>query len=151
MNAKQLHKLNQLNSLRVKRHEKKLSESKEKLLEACEKVIKRDKEIKTINNESGNLNIYLAREKVAKSPTKREYVHIRKFWLNYDLEMHEYYYNQEVDEQSAAVVHHNKIRKQWYKQKMKTEKLSKIYKTYTIENNMKNENQEDEDNQESLI
>jgi hypothetical protein len=151
MDAKQLNKLNELNTLRVKRYEKELAESKAKLLEACDKVNKRDSEIKKISNESEELNSYLSRVQVSKSPTKREYVHIRRFWLNYDLEMHEYYYNQEVDEKNVATSNHNKTRKLWYKQKLKTEKLSKIHKSFIREKDLQFENKEDEENQESII
>ncbi|MEJ2622328.1 MAG: hypothetical protein P8163_19385 [Candidatus Thiodiazotropha sp.] len=151
MDAKQLHKLNKINELRVRRLEKELAESKVKLLEACDKVVKRDGEIKKINSETGELISYLTHEKVMSSPTKREHVHIRRFWLNYDLEMHEYYYNQEVDEKNEADLNHKKTSKLWNKQKLKTEKLSKIHKSLINADNIRHESMEDEENQESSI
>jgi hypothetical protein len=151
MDFKQLQKLNQLNALRAKRFEKELSESKAILLKACNKVNKRDDEIKNINKENSELNQYSSNKDVTRSPTKREHVHIRKFWLNYDLEMHEYYYNQEVEDKNKAVINHNKTKHLWYKQKLKCGMISSLSKSSNNEINALKEDKEDEENQEYCI
>jgi hypothetical protein len=151
MDISQLKKLDKLNQLRVKRYEKQMAEKKVLYIDACEKVEQRNNEINNIKIENGDLNGYLKQDHVSCSPTKREYVHIRRFWLNYDLEMHEFYYTQEVDDKNNAQLKYDNSRQLWHKQKLKTEKLSKIHKSTSIEQNMKVENTEDEDNQESIL
>ena len=151
MDINQLKKLNRLNKIRVKRCEKQLAESKDLFHEACRKVDKRKLEISVIKNENNDLNTHLKKNYVSKSPVKREHVHIRRFWLNYDLEMHEYYYDQEIDEKSTTQSKYQESKNVWYKQKLKAEKLNNFYNSLSKERFVISENVEDEINQESKI
>jgi hypothetical protein len=132
MDIDTLDKLVQLQKVRVRAHEKKLAQEKKAYLEACEKLEQRKKEINTINSEHKGLNEYISNKIVAESPTKRERVHIRRFWLNYDLEMHEYYHEQENIAKEEAHEQYTACKNHWMREKQKSLQLKYI---------LKNENQ----------
>ncbi|MCG8040482.1 MAG: hypothetical protein AB2688_12160 [Candidatus Thiodiazotropha taylori] len=150
MNKSQVNKLMKLNSIRIRRQEKKLSQAKMTYVESCEKVDRRNIQINLINSENKELLEYLSLQTTSKSPIKREYVKIRKFWLNYDLEMHEYYLVQENDEKNINHSEYQSEKKQWYKQKLKNEQLSLIRTKVLSRDNSNIENREDELCQESM-
>ncbi|MEW8350502.1 MAG: hypothetical protein AB2687_19520 [Candidatus Thiodiazotropha taylori] len=151
MNKSQANKLIKLNKIRIRRQEKKLTQAKMTYVESCKKVDSRNIQINQINSENKELLDYLSLQTTSKSPIKREYVKIRKFWLNYDLEMHEYYLVQEIDEKNINDSEYQTEKKQWYKQKLKNEQLSLIRTKLLSKDNSYNENREDELCQENMI
>lgn len=151
MKKSQANKLIKLNIIRIRRQEKKLTQAKMTYVESCKKVDSRNIQINQINYENKKLLDYLSLQTTSKSPIKREYVKIRKFWLNYDLEMHEYYLVQEIDEKNINHSEYQTEKKQWYKQKLKNEQLSLIRTKLLSKDNSYNENREDELCQENMI
>ncbi|MCG7984708.1 MAG: hypothetical protein JAY90_18400 [Candidatus Thiodiazotropha lotti] len=151
MDRSQIKKLNKLNDLRLKRQEKKIKQAKLSYIEACKKVENRNTQINDIKGQKQDLTKYLKIESNSKSPIKREYVQIRRFWLNYDLEMHEYYLEQELDERSTNHKNYQSDKKIWHKQKLKTEKLSELYVKSCKQHNSLIENREDEVSQEHMV
>ncbi|MCG8067635.1 MAG: hypothetical protein JAY84_07205 [Candidatus Thiodiazotropha taylori] len=151
MKKSQANKLIKLNKIRIRRQEKELTQAKMTYVESCKKVDSRNIQINQINSENKELLDYLSLQTTSKSPIKREYVKIRKFWLNYDLEMHEYYLAQEIDEKNINHSEYQTEKKQWYKQKLKNEQLSLIRTKLLSKDNSYNENREDELCQENMI
>lgn len=150
MEENNIDKLSRLQKIRVRSLEKKMIEDKINYLSTCKKVEERTAEINTIKNEKGYLNKYITNEHVSESPIKREFVHVRRFWLNYDLEMHEYYYNQEVQNQNEAEELYNQRKQLWNKLKQKTEGINKYNICNKNKIRTKDENSEDELSQENI-
>jgi hypothetical protein len=132
MDIDKLDKLVQLQKVRIRAHEKKLALEKKAYLEASQKLEQRKKEINAINGEHKNLNRYIRNQIVAESPTKRERVYKRRFWLNYDLEMHEYYHEQEIISKEEAYEQYTACKNNWMREKQKSQQLRST---------LKNENQ----------
>ncbi|MCG7901287.1 hypothetical protein A3194_14340 [Candidatus Thiodiazotropha endoloripes] len=151
MNKSQISKLNKLNDLRVKKQEKQLKHSKYLYLESCEKVETRSCQINHLKKEKKGLLKYSKLETTLNSPTKREFVHIKRYWLNYDLEMHEYYLDQEIDERNTKHSQYERDKKIWYLQMLKKQKLSILHNNVCIEENAILDNSEDDINQENSI
>ncbi|MBW9268590.1 MAG: hypothetical protein K1566_03000 [Candidatus Thiodiazotropha sp. (ex. Lucinisca nassula)] len=151
MNKSQVNKLIRLNDLRVRRQEKKLSQTKITYLESCGKVESRNTQINLISTENKHLLEYLSLQTTSKSPIKREYVMIRKFWLSYDLEMHEYYLVQEIDEKNINLSKYQTEKKEWYKHIVRKTQLSLMQTKLLSKEKSKAENSEDEFCQQNTL
>jgi hypothetical protein len=149
MDENNIDKLNRLQKIRVRSLEKKMLKEKLDYLSSCKKVEERAEEIDKITNEKKVLNKYITYDHVSESPIKREFVNVRKFWLNYDLEMHEYYENQERQNKNEAEELYNKRKQQWNKQKQKSESINKYNASKQNILRAIEENTEDEISQEN--
>jgi hypothetical protein len=111
MDSNMTKKLHKLQKLRIRSIEKQLLHDKKEYLESCEKVHKRESEINNINYEKNTLKNHIKVTEVSESPVKRERVNIRRYWLNYDLEMHEYYHEHELKKEKRKKNNMKKERK----------------------------------------
>ena len=118
-----LKKILRLQKVRIRAHEKELLERKKAYDEAIEKLDQRNNEIHHIQTEHTGLRSYLNNNHVSESPVKRQYVHVRRFWLNYDLEMHEYYRDQEQNNYDKAKEKYNNSKQAWLREKLKSNKF----------------------------
>jgi hypothetical protein len=122
-----LEKLLRLQKVRIRVYEKKMNQNKQAYIEAKEELLKREHEITKIKDEHKDLRLYSDRSDVLESPVKRDYVKVRRYWLNYDLEMHEYYYEQEVEDHDQAKNNYDNARSTWMKAKLKNQKMQEEY------------------------
>lgn len=143
-----LTKLNKLQVIRVRTQERLLTIDKKSYVDACDTLEKRNTTIQNIQNEKEALNVYISTSYVKESPTHRERVHIRRFWLEYDLEMHEYYHEQELNKKNEAEISYLQRKKLWNKEKQKSTLLTKKLSKFKILHTAVLENREDEISQE---
>ncbi|MES9938952.1 MAG: hypothetical protein ABW104_04170 [Candidatus Thiodiazotropha sp. 6PLUC2] len=119
--------------------------------DACHNLSERNKSITTIHNEKDTLKKYCNEKYVSESPTHRERVHVRNFWLNYDLEMHEYYHEQEVTTKTESEHKYSERKKTWNKEKQKNILLNNNLKSTLSTRSSVMENKEDEYSQEDIM
>jgi hypothetical protein len=138
-----------LQKVRIRSYEKKLEDDKKAYKDAYEKLCKRNEEISNIQRERNGIRGYVEQHVVSSSPVKREYAHTRRFWLNYDLEMHEYYLEGEKAALDEAKIQYESSKNIWLKEKLKSKKLNDEYriankmKDLSIENAYEEMSQED--------
>jgi phage FluMu protein Com len=73
-----------------------------------------------------------------------------KYWIEYDLEMHEYYLDQDKTNLEQKRKVYNEKKKIWFRQKLKMESIHNLYiKTKIQSDKIRNENEEDEIQEES--
>jgi hypothetical protein len=124
--------------------EKSLSEKHKEYMEACGKLEERESIIRKLNAQSNNLNHYTNSICQSYSVLSLLQVETSRFWNSYDLEMHEYYLNQEKTEVSDKKIQHDEIKKVWLKQKLKADKFEAMYKQEMTKNiNIKSEREEE--------
>jgi hypothetical protein len=148
MDSNMTKKLHKLQKLRIRSIEKQLLHDKKEYLESCEKVHKRESEINNINYEKNTLKNHIKVTEVSESPVKRERVNIRRYWLNYDLEMHEYYHEHEAEEREEKKEQYEKRKKNWFKEKLKAEKFKNLIFKNQIHETALTDNHIDELSQE---
>ena len=146
-----LEKLLRLQKVRIRSYEKKLAEDKRSYLEARDKLNQRNNEIDSIQNQHEDIKGYLSMQHVSNSPVKTEYAHIRRFWLNYDLEMHEYYRDQENIDHDDAKNKYETSKKEWLRERMKSNRLNNEFKAFAAKKNVIIENTQDEVSQEDYM
>jgi chromosome segregation ATPase len=101
----QLAQLLKLHQKRVKACESRYHEAVKERDKAAEDVHTRQASITQLETERSDLFRYLDEPAVLQSPAKVERVHVRRYWVEYDLEKHEYYLDldqqalEEADEQ----------------------------------------------------
>ena len=151
MDKQTLNKLKQLQKIRVRTQEKLLSIDKKSYMDACDVLEKRNSSISDIHEENNRVNTYASNDYVIESPVHRDRVHIRKFWLDYDLEMHEYYHEQELNSKIDAESVYVSRKKLWNKEKQKSDLLNKRLSKLMIQENALAENRDDELSQEDTV
>jgi hypothetical protein len=131
-----LEKLLRLQKVRIRAYEKKMNQDKQAYISAKEDLMKREQEITKIKDEHKDLNVYSDRPDVLESPVKRDFVKVRRFWLNYDLEMHEYYHVQDVEDHDQAKSNYDNARSTWMKAKLKNQKMQEEYNKILVSINI---------------
>lgn len=89
--------LQQLYQTRFMINEARYHERKAMQEKAARSVCEREASISCLQEDRASLFVHLGRETVEKTPTSIERVHVRRYWVEYDLEKEEYYL--EVDRQ----------------------------------------------------
>ncbi|MEJ2612139.1 MAG: hypothetical protein P8179_19235 [Candidatus Thiodiazotropha sp.] len=122
----QLSKILRLQSVRIRRYEREMFDKRNAYLESDKKVKQRESEIQNIHQTHSDLNNYRNSEGVLSSPNKMDLLKIKRYWLNYDLEMHEYYHQGEVSEKDEANQEYLKSRNIWLKEKLKSHMMETL-------------------------
>jgi flagellar biosynthesis chaperone FliJ len=139
-----LEKLLQIEQLRLDSEEKKLNKTQEEYRQACNKRNERIGIIDNLKGRKGELYQYLLKDEVMVSPNRLVRCHDERFWLNYDLEMHEYYLTQEEESVAETREAYEHARISWMRQKNKTEKLKDIYRDRSVREQLRSEELADE-------
>jgi hypothetical protein len=137
-----------LQKVRIRSYEKKLEDDKKAYNDAYEKLCKRNEEISNIHQEHMDVRSYVEQHVVSSSPVKREYAHTRRFWLNYDLEMHEYYLEEEKAALDEARIQYETTKNIWLREKLKSKRLSDEYRLANKMKDLSIENANEEMSQE---
>ncbi|MEJ2405404.1 MAG: hypothetical protein P8171_14105 [Candidatus Thiodiazotropha sp.] len=122
----QLSKILRLQSVRIRRYERDMLDKRNAYLESDQKVKQRESEIQKIHQTHSDLNNYRNSDDVVSSPNKMELLKVKRYWLNYDLEMHEYYHQGEVSEKDEANQEYSKSRNIWLKEKLKSHMMESL-------------------------
>jgi hypothetical protein len=122
----QISKILRLQSVRIRRYEREMFDKRNAYLESDQKVKQRESEIQKINQTHSDLNNYRDSDGVLSSPNKMDLLKIKRYWLNYDLEMHEYYHQGEVNEKEEANQEYSKSRNIWLKEKLKSHMMKEL-------------------------
>jgi hypothetical protein len=122
-----LKRLMSLQHSRLSSQEKMLNQAQKDYKQACQVLKERKDNIKIINKRIESVYGYLSIRSVNTNIEKVDRCSTYLFWLNYDLEMHEYYLSQEEEKVEEANKRYLSVRKDWYKQKQKIEKFNELY------------------------
>jgi hypothetical protein len=123
----ELKRLLKIQISRLTAHEKNLKQAQLEYKEAYAALNERRDNINLIKERIDNVYQYSTLDSESISPEKIDRCNVYLFWLNYDLEMHEYYHTQEEGRYEEANNQYITAKSSWYKQKQKTEKLNDIY------------------------
>jgi hypothetical protein len=129
---------------RLTAHEKMLKQARYEYKEAYETLKERKENINLIKQKIDNVYDYSTLKSGHTTPEMFNSCNSYLFWLNYDLEMHEYYHNQEEDRVKQTNTQYLIAKHNWYKQKRKSEKLNELYVNNKNIQQIKKEEQEDE-------
>jgi hypothetical protein len=113
---------------RIIDQEKILTLAHKKYLEACNVLDHRNKAIESLNSDKAKVKAY-ANKMYLNDLYSRE-SKLRegdvKYWIEYDLELHEYYLTQEREKLEEAHSEYIKIRRSWMQQKRKYETINNM-------------------------
>lgn len=105
--------LERLHQSRIRVCEIRYQEQKRKQEEAVRCVREREMSISQLKGEHSNLFTHLGREAVAKTPARVERVHVRRYWVQYDLEKDEYYLEIDRQDLGEAESKLSQARREW--------------------------------------
>jgi hypothetical protein len=146
-------KILKIQKKRLVSKEKLLSDAHKEYLKACKIIEQRKKQIEFIKYKEKKVNEYISKVQmnhcyIIDSIHKVANV---KYWIDYDLEMHEYYLSQERVELDSKETKYIESRQKWLQQKKKLEYIKDIFKKSKMHINMKRHDLEDSDIQEVIF
>lgn len=144
-------KLLQIYEIRLVTEEKRLIQARIEYQQACEKKRDRMDNIHLVNEQKNSLYRYLIQNDVANSPEKLNRSHEHRFWLNYDLEMHEYYLAIEEEAVAETKEKYQLLRDRWMRVKRKIEKLTTMYKHQANKEWIRFDENEEESSYEDMV
>jgi hypothetical protein len=116
---------------RLAKYELVLLEVKEKFNEIKEKVVQRNKLIESLLTKKQSLIAYSHKINTSHNysiETQNRLEDVR-YWINYDIEMHEYYLSQEKAELEEAENVYNEKKQIWLRQKIKLNSFIDTYRS----------------------
>jgi hypothetical protein len=127
---KRLDYLKKILETRLIKDEKLLSDAHKEYINAYDVLEKRKSLIERLNVDKKRFKEYVNSHNLYGNYTLETRVREEdtKYWINYDMELHEYYYSQEKVELDEKEHDYNNKRKVWMKQKKKIESLEKMYR-----------------------
>ncbi len=139
---------------RLVEHEKILFHAKKEYLEACDVIEQRNNLIKQIKSDEININTFIVKQKNSNSYSLDSRVREEdaKYWIEYDLELHEYYLTQEKIKLEEKELEYKNKRKYWLILKQKMEFIQNIYtKSKTKTKNIRLEKDAEELQEDQLF
>jgi hypothetical protein len=134
-----INSLLRIQQVRLTKDEKNFREAQQKYQMAEKLLDERQNNILVIKKQIKDTYDYMTLSTSRSSPERINRGDAYLFWLNYDLDMHEYYFSQEKDRVNEAKKNYKIAKKHWYKRKIKIKKLKE---TYLYKKNMINTNKE---------
>jgi ATP-dependent Clp protease ATP-binding subunit ClpA len=128
IDSAKLRMLLQIQQAKLTVEERSLKQAQHEYTEAFNQKKEREEKVSSIKNKVIKLQKYISLDKNYCSPDNVNRANIYRFWLNYDLEMHEYYLSQEEKKLEKAKSQYESARRSWMKQKIKTDNLSDMHK-----------------------
>ncbi len=145
----QANQLLRLHKMRVKACETRYHVAKNKRDEAAEDVRQRQASITRLKNEHSDLFCYLDDVAVVESPIKVERMHIRRYWLEYDLEKDEYYLELDIQALNEADEDVAKAKGEWLRARYRESGAEKMLKETQREIALVEEQSQELENEES--
>jgi hypothetical protein len=139
----------QIQKARFSADENRLKQAQQAFLQAESVLNERTTTILTIKKDINNTYDYMSYKDSSSYAERISRGDAYLFWLNYDLEMHEYYLAQEEERLNETKNEYIIAKQHWYKQKTKIDKLNEMYLHNKKMINAENEESEEESNYES--
>ncbi|MET0026418.1 MAG: hypothetical protein ABW101_02175 [Candidatus Thiodiazotropha sp.] len=137
--SKHLLELSRLQKVRLRKYQKQMLKERTDYLESENKLELRLSQINSIGDEKDNLRELQNQFFYATSPLNMDKIKIRKYWLQYDMEMHEYYKNIEEEEKSNNHIKYISSKNKWIRENQKTEIIDNLLREAVLLNSESSE------------